>query len=111
MAPSSSEPGDDQRTAAHAPALVSLEIETFVLTVVAGPDSGRAFAVDRRVLVGQGPACDLKLSDPHVSRRHVALEPSGARLRVTDLESTNGTFVKEVAIVEAFLSGGERLRM
>jgi DNA-binding NtrC family response regulator len=112
MAPSSSEPRDGQLTAARAPALASLEVETFVLTVTAGPDVGqRSFAVDRRVLVGQSAACDLKLSDPLVSRRHVALEPSGPRLRVTDLESTNGTFVNDVAIAEAFLSGGERLRL
>jgi two-component system response regulator HydG len=111
MAPSSSEPRDDVRTAALAPALPSLEIATFVLTVVAGPDAGRTFPVDGRVLVGQGPACEVRLGDPHVSRRHAALEPAGSRLRVTDLESTNGTFVNGIAISDAFLVGGEQLRL
>jgi transcriptional regulator with GAF, ATPase, and Fis domain len=46
-----------------------------------------------------------------VSRRHVALEPSGRRLRVTDVGSTNGTFVDGVAIVEVFVRGGEILRL
>jgi two-component system, NtrC family, response regulator HydG len=111
MPPTSSEPRDGQSTAARSPALAALEVETFVLTVAAGPDAGSTFAVDRRVLVGQSPACDFKLTDPHVSRRHVALDPMGPRLRVTDLESTNGTFVNDVAIADAFLAGGERLRL
>ena len=87
----------------------------FVLTVVEGPDRGTAFTVagshPSRVLVGSGPACEIRLSDREVSRRHVALEPSGRRLRITDVGSTNGTFVDGVAIVEALLRGGEVVRL
>ncbi len=87
----------------------------FVLTVVEGPDRGTTFTLagshPSRVLVGSGPACDLRLTDREVSRRHLALEPSGRRLRVTDVGSTNGTFVDGVAIVEVFLRGGEIVRL
>ncbi|HEY3815970.1 MAG TPA: sigma 54-interacting transcriptional regulator [Polyangiaceae bacterium] len=87
----------------------------FVLTVVEGPDRGATFTLagshPSRVLVGTGPACELRLGDREVSRRHLALEPSGRRLRVTDVGSTNGTFVDGVAIVEVFLRGGEILRL
>ncbi|MGD0527772.1 MAG: FHA domain-containing protein, partial [Polyangiaceae bacterium] len=76
----------------------------FLLTVVEGPDRGATFTLagshPSRVLVGSGPACELRLSDREVSRRHLALEPSGRRLRITDVGSTNGTFVDGVAIVE-----------
>ena len=85
----------------------------FVLTVVEGPDQGTTFTLagshPSRVLVGSGPACELRLGDREVSRRHVALEPSGRRLRVTDVGSTNGTFVDGIAIVEVFVRGGEIL--
>lgn len=87
----------------------------FVLSVVDGPDRGKSFRVDdtlpTRVLVGQSPACELQLSDREVSRRHAALQLDDERLRVTDQDSTNGTFVDRVRIGEAFLAGGELLRL
>jgi transcriptional regulator with GAF, ATPase, and Fis domain len=87
----------------------------FVLTVIEGPDQGTSFSVagshPSRVLVGSGPACELRLRDREVSRRHIAVEPSGRRLRITDVGSTNGTFVDGVAIVEVFLRGGEIIRL
>lgn len=87
--------------------------EAFLVRVTDGPDKGASFRVDlaspSRVLVGQSPACECRLNDPKVSRRHLALEPFGARLRVTDLESTNGTFVNGIRIGEAFLAGGESI--
>ncbi|HEY1695468.1 MAG TPA: sigma 54-interacting transcriptional regulator [Polyangiaceae bacterium] len=87
----------------------------FVLTVVEGPDQGTTFTLagshPSRVLVGSSPACELRLRDREVSRRHVALEPAGRRVRVTDVGSTNGTFVDGVAVVDAFLRGGEIVRL
>ena len=88
----------------------------FVVGVESGPDAGASLLVDgsapSKLLVGQSPVCALRLSDREVSRRHLALEiaPSGA-LRVNDLGSTNGTFVGELAVGEAFLRGGEQVRI
>ncbi|MEJ7729412.1 MAG: sigma 54-interacting transcriptional regulator [Polyangiaceae bacterium] len=88
---------------------------TFVLTVVEGTSAGKSFTIDAaappRLLLGQGPACELRLEDRQVSRRHAALERDGHRLRITDLRSTNGTFVDGVAVVEAWLSGDETVRV
>jgi DNA-binding NtrC family response regulator len=87
----------------------------FRLVVVDGPEKGRSFTVDgsqaTRALIGQGAACDVRLGDAEVSRRHAALEIAGAELRVTDLGSTNGTFVDRVRVSEAYLRGGEFLRI
>jgi transcriptional regulator with GAF, ATPase, and Fis domain len=84
------------------------------MSVVEGPDCGQEFDLDSnapsRILVGTSPACTLRLTDPTVSRRHAALDPVGRRYRLTDLGSTNGTFVDGVAVVEAFLQGGEVVR-
>jgi two-component system, NtrC family, response regulator HydG len=92
-----------------------LPIGTFTLRVAEGPDAGKAFALDASLpspaLIGQSPACDVRLTDREVSRRHASIEQIGQRLRITDLGSTNGTFVDGVAIVEAFLRGDETLRM
>jgi DNA-binding NtrC family response regulator len=84
---------------------------TFTLTVVSGPDAGRALVLDgarpSRAYLGKSPTCDLRLADRQVSRRHVALDVQRARLKVTDLHSTNGTLVGGVEVAEVFLRGGE----
>src|SRR5438067_3673652 len=72
------------------------ERAAYRITIVEGADRGRGIAVDEstagRVLVGQSPVCQLRLDDAHVSRRHAAFDLAGARLRVSDLASTNGTW-------------------
>jgi DNA-binding NtrC family response regulator len=84
---------------------------SFALRVVKGPEAGRSFSVDGtgalRLLLGQSPVCEFRLSDREVSRRHVALELDGAALRLTDLGSKNGTFVDGLRVGDAWLRGGE----
>lgn len=88
-------------------------LPVFVVKVVRGEDDGSLFPLDwtrtSRVLVGTSAACDIKLSDPLVSRRHLALAPQGGYLQLTDTESTNGTRVNGVRVVEALLKGGETI--
>jgi two-component system response regulator HydG len=88
---------------------------TFVVRAVEGPGAGVEVELDGSapapVLVGQSSACGLRVADRAASRRHCALEVVGARLRVTDLGSTNGTYVDHVQVREALLGGGETLRV
>ncbi len=64
------------------------------LMVVAGPDRGRSLPLEpgKTYSVGKDPACDLLLSDPDVSRRHLELVVHADRIAVRDLGSTNGSF-------------------
>src|SRR6185503_1968789 len=70
------------------------------LTVVDGPDKSVRVDVDgthaSRILIGQSPACEVRLTDPMVSRRHAALDRDAHGVLLTDLRSTNGTFVNGV---------------
>ncbi|MFO0564269.1 MAG: sigma 54-interacting transcriptional regulator [Polyangiaceae bacterium] len=111
---------DDSSSDATTIARPRLEADTvpragFVLEVESGPDQGKELEIraddPQRRLLGKGPACDLSLTDPSVSRRHAALELAESKLRVRDLGSTNGTFVGELEVVEALLTGGELLRI
>ena len=87
----------------------------FQLVVTSGPDKGKSFTLDPdaplRSLIGQSPTCVVRLTDKAVSRRHAALERVGAVLRITDLDSTNGTFVDRVKVREADLQGDEFIRV
>ncbi len=88
---------------------------TFRVTVLDGPRAGTTAVMDGgtpgRLLVGTSDACDLRLEDREVSRRHLALELVGNRLSVVDLGSRNGTVVDHVAVREAWLGGGETIRI
>ncbi|MCB9113279.1 MAG: FHA domain-containing protein, partial [Anaerolineales bacterium] len=57
----------------------------------------QAIAFDGKDLIqiGRDPSNDVVLSSPSVSRFHAQLERVGQRYRVTDLRSSNGTFVND----------------
>jgi transcriptional regulator with GAF, ATPase, and Fis domain len=108
---------DERQTeiATEAHRLSATPIERLRVAVVEGPDAGQVFDLDAsapsRLLVGTGPACFIKLTDPTVSRRHAAFEPTAkGAYRLNDLGSTNGTVVDGVRIGEAFVRGGEHIR-
>jgi serine phosphatase RsbU (regulator of sigma subunit) len=52
------------------------------------------------VVVGRNPPSDLILEDATVSRRHCKLEVRDGQLLLSDLGSTNGTFVDAVRLTE-----------
>ena len=64
-----------------------------------------------RVHVGTSPLANLRVEDPTVSRRHLAIEPAGPSFRVVDLQSKNGTLLNGVPIVEAFVRPGDTLQI
>ena len=69
--------------------------------MIAGPDAGKMYAIDKpRVVIGREEV-DFALDDPEISRQHAAIEVSGVNVYVLDLNSSNGTFVDESAITEA----------
>jgi transcriptional regulator with GAF, ATPase, and Fis domain len=88
---------------------------SFSVTVVEGSAEGARITVDpsqpSRLLVGSSEACALRIQDPLVSRRHLALDLGEDGLRITDLESTNGTFVDGVSLLDGYLRGGEIVRI
>jgi predicted Zn finger-like uncharacterized protein len=70
------------------------------LAVIAGPDSGRIYEIEKpRVVIGRSDA-DINVDDPEVSRQHAAIEISGDKVTLVDLGSTNGTFVNSEAVNE-----------
>jgi DNA-binding NtrC family response regulator len=106
-------PQDDEISTVMRVPDVGVAPRAFVVRVAKGEDTGAsaALADGVRVLVGQSPACDLQLIDPQVSRRHLALEGMADRIRLIDLDSTNGTHVNGVRVAIAWLMGGEDVQI
>jgi predicted Zn finger-like uncharacterized protein len=71
----------------------------YSLAVILGANAGQIFPVTRpRVVLGRGVTCDIQLQDSEISRRHAMLEIKGDSATVSDLGSTNGTFVDGVRV-------------
>ena len=77
------------------------------LLIVKGPDRGEAIAIAELTLtVGSGAGNDVLLSDPTISRRHLAIEPTPDGVMLRDLGSTNGSFVQGARFQELTLGFG-----
>ena len=83
----------------------------YSLAVLQGKASGQIFAITNvRTVIGRAD-CDLILDDPESSRQHAALEVQGSRVIVSDLKSTNGTFVNGEQIDSAELQNHSEFRI
>ncbi len=78
--------------------------------VVGGPEAGLVMRLETELLVGTSEACDLRLSDPKCSRRHLLLRRVAAGVRVVDQQSRNGTWVGRARMHDAELPPGTELR-
>lgn len=54
---------------------------------------GDRVPLDRALVIGRAPACELRLEDPSVSRLHARIEAGGPGATIEDIGSTYGTFV------------------
>jgi diguanylate cyclase (GGDEF)-like protein len=83
-----------------------------LLLVLSGPRLGnRTVLSDAAIEIGRGSNSGLVLDADSVSRRHAKIEPMGAGHRLTDLDSTNGTYVNGLRIKEHLLKDGDRLQI
>jgi two-component system, cell cycle response regulator len=83
-----------------------------VLTVVSGPSTGRAYAIEGDVVLGRGRDCTVRIDDPGASREHARVTVTGDhRYVLEDLGSLNGTYVDGRRIDRAELQSGDRINM
>jgi pSer/pThr/pTyr-binding forkhead associated (FHA) protein len=83
----------------------------FTLAAMDGPLAGQRFSLSGPTEIGrEAPAIPLAF-DGAVSRRHATLTPSPAGVAVSDLGSSNGTFVDGQRVQQAMLQPGHTLRV
>jgi transcriptional regulator with GAF, ATPase, and Fis domain len=83
-----------------------------ILVAITGPLKGTTIPLaDSEVIIGREPANPVAINDPLVSRRHCAIRPRDGQIRVSDLESLNGTFVNGVPTREKVLEHGDKIKV
>ena len=83
-----------------------INFRRYRLEVVGGPDAGKVFELAQPTIHIGRTSADVTLADPKVSGLHAELRLGAGGFRLRDLDSTNGTYVRGVRIVEAFLAPG-----
>ncbi len=77
-----------------------------------GPGLGSCVPLyGRPLVIGRGNDCDIRIIDTSVSRRHARIDLDSDGYFVSDLQSTNGTFVNDTPALRRKLEDGDYLRV
>jgi len=91
-------------TEAATPAELGVEREVAYLQW----DGEKQEVTKRRIVIGRSKDCDVRVSDPNVSRRHAELRQDGATYWLVDLDSTNGVEIRGKRVKRLKLEDGTR---
>src|SRR5689334_20873857 len=104
-------PAGANREPAHAAMNLAQTAGALSLQPVAG---GKAIALDagRSAVIGRARQCEITIEDDTVSSNHARIElnSQGQRVTVTDLKSSNGTFINGKRISSGQAQAGDVLR-
>ncbi|MEO1035323.1 MAG: FHA domain-containing protein [Pseudomonadota bacterium] len=64
-----------------------------------------------KLIIGRDEQCDVPITDTSSSRQHAMLERHGERYVLRDLDSKNGTWIRNRRITESKLFGGTNFRI
>lgn len=84
---------------------------TWALVVTGGPLTGQRFPIQAVLEVGREPTTIPLAFDSQTSRRHAQLQPTATGLQISDLGSTNGTFLNGQRIQQAVANPGDVLQI
>ena len=84
------------------------------LFVIQGRDQGTRFDLDPEepaLTLGRDAANTIQLHDTEASRRHAEIRRDGEQYTITDLNSSNGTFVNGRRVPESELRSGDQVQL
>ncbi len=108
--PSGGFPAAQQPTVAM-PQYANTAVPGFTLAVVDGPLIGQRFPVRSPIELGRESASVPMSFDTGASRRHASVSPGPMGVVVSDLNSTNGTFVNGQRVQSANAGPGDLIRI
>ena len=71
------------------------EQEACLIIIRGTPQGHRFFLTQDEMTIGRDPSADLSVADQSISRKHARLNRESGKIRLTDLGSSNGTFVND----------------
>ncbi len=83
------------------------------LVAVQGNDAGKTFPLGQKpaMILGRGVATDITIWDIRASRAHCRVDRDAEGYTLTDLSSSNGTYVNDRKIATHRLRAGDRVRI
>jgi diguanylate cyclase (GGDEF)-like protein len=82
------------------------------LVMIYGEYLGRRYSIeDRPLVIGRSPDCDIQLTDDCVSRVHCRVTPANNGVIISDLDSTNGTYIDGLSVTARPLRDGDRIKI
>jgi len=67
-------------------------------------------SLDKNIItIGRNTDNDLMIIDPLVSKYHAQIQSIDGQILISDLKSSNGTFVNNMKITEVFLNIGDEI--
>lgn len=89
------------RTNAGSEAGASANVQLWVELEISERGRSRRVEGSTPLVIGRSTEADVLVMDPEVSRRHAQLEADGGSVFITDLHSSNGTFLNGRQIRES----------
>jgi len=78
------------------------------LVVLDGISRGKVFLLRSRNIIGRHSECSFLLKDKGISGKHCKIDQVGSNVfNITDLDSSNGTFVNNKTIISTALNFGD----
>src|SRR3954468_6598975 len=71
------------------------EQEACLIIIRGTPQGHRFFITQDSMTIGRDPTADISVSDQSISRKHAKVSRENGKVRLTDLGSSNGTFVND----------------
>lgn len=82
----------------------------WALRILTGPQAGSIVELKMgRNVIGRAPQCDVKVTSPGVSKEHTEITVYKDKIVITDLKSSNGTFLNGVRMQTGVMRLGDKL--
>jgi diguanylate cyclase (GGDEF)-like protein len=82
------------------------------IVVIYGAELGRKYNIEgREMTIGRATVNDICVSQDSVSRTHATITGDESGVKIRDNESTNGTYVNDHKVGEAYLKDGDLIKV
>ncbi len=86
--------------------------DALVLIYPPGPDMGRKYKLEAGIVnVGRDASNQIVVNSDSVSRKHARLTLESGRRMISDLKSTNGTYVNNMPTMSQHLKNGDQVKI